>query len=221
MVWADSSLYNPNEPQAHWEATDPFPNPCANFATCTLENGDVCSIGGTDGDNILDIVKGYNFTIREWYDITPVNQACTNSYVFALPGNGMLKFGGLTNQGYTNLGERYDPSTKEWNDISPYPLPIIEDAAACLESDLICLVGGFNDGHLPQSSTKVYNWKIDSWGPGADLNTPRAGHTATPCGNGILVAGGQGYQNAFLDSAEQHVRTPITPVYKLLLLREN
>lgn len=82
---------------------------------------------------------------------------------------------------------------------SPAASPMVSRAGATatlLPNGKVLVAGGYDDDALLSqnlSSAELYDPSSDSWSPVGDMQTARAGHTATLLGNGkVLVTGGLG-----------------------------
>ncbi|CCD24574.1 Kel2p NDAI_0D02600 [Naumovozyma dairenensis CBS 421] len=126
-------------------------------------------------------------------------------------------FGGDTLQGLTNQVFMYDPVDNDWcvvetfannNDVSNIPPPIQEHAAV-LYKDLMCVIGGKDESDNYLNDVYFLNLKTLKWFklPFYKEGVPqgRSGHSVTLLKNDkILIMGGDKFDYANIDSFDFH-----------------
>lgn len=122
-----------------------------------------------------------------------------SSYTATVLQNGkVLIVGGYGNCSFRctthNTAELYDPTTGTWSSTGNLSTPRAVHTATLLPNGNVLVVGG--EFNFPNSSgsflksTELYDPATGTWSSTGNLNTARAGHTATLLPNGkVLVAG--------------------------------
>jgi N-acetylneuraminic acid mutarotase len=122
----------------------------------------------------------------------------------------VLVAGGSSLTGYDSAvasSELYDPATGAWTATGALIQRRVSDTATLLADGRVLVAGGLGSDRggdvYPLASAELYNPSTGSWTHTADMAVPRYSHTATLLPGGeVLVVGGLGTEQAYLQSAE-------------------
>lgn len=115
----------------------------------------------------------------------------------------VLLAGGLHGGAPTTHSETVNGSTLASAQVAHMTLPRHAHTASLLGDGTVLVVGGYSTGTVATAAIERYRPGLDSWSPGAAMDTARAEHTATLLGDGrVLVSGGRDVAGQALDSAE-------------------
>ena len=123
----------------------------------------------------------------------------------------ILAIGGGTDIYWTPVSaiDAYDPASDTWNHITDIPKPGVWQAAVLLEDRIYVIGGAATEPEFPytDSTLQIYDLLTDTWSMGADILTPRAGHSAVVLNGKIYALGGQQGKSAGylgIDAVEEY-----------------
>jgi hypothetical protein len=153
------------------------------FSTFTLlGDGRVLLAGGTNARKETAVYDPHTMTFSSSFDLIKEREVHTATW---LEQTSILITGGFN----TNEAEIFDTETGSQL-TGEMRQPRNYHIAVCLRSGNVLIVGGSVSGRMLKS-TEVYYKRTRSFIPGADMNLPRLGHTATLLPDGcVVVIGG-------------------------------
>lgn len=162
-----------------------------------------------------------HYGLSTWVPTGDLNTPRGN-HTATLLADGKVLVAGGRGPGNTHLdsAELYDPATGSWSTTGRLTKPRVNHTATLLPGGKVLVVGGDGSvGHQGDllagtGAAELYDPTTGSWTPTGNLNTPRAGFTATLLTTGeVLVAGGVDNSDASLNSAELYDPTSGTWSY--------
>jgi N-acetylneuraminic acid mutarotase len=165
-----------------------------------LPNGKVLVVGGSDdSNNGMFSAELYDPATGKWTDTGSMAEARCYHTATLLPNGKVLVTGGIKFLGHfldraLDSAELYDPATGKWTDTGTMSIERMNHTATLLPNGKVLVVGGsIYDGNICTGSTaELFDPATGKWSETGELNTARAGHTATLLANGkVLVIGGK------------------------------
>lgn len=216
-----AELYDPET--GTWSATGSLNVPRYGHTMTLLHDGKVLVARGSgDGDlmSTLSSAELYDATSGTWSVVGDSGRGSVSHTATLLPSGSVLVTGGNPGGIGSDVvlagSELFDPSTQAWSRAADLLAPRYDHTATVLPTGEVLTTGGSVQVFLPYlqyvtlGSTERFDPNTVAWSSDANLNIPRAGHTATLLFDGtVLAAGGSvvgpSYTETPLASAELYV----------------
>ena len=212
---SSAEVYNPAT--GTWTATNSMPVAVGNQTATLLPNGNVLAAGGLNSPDLLGGTEIYDPTLSPptgtWTNTGSMQTGHAYHTATLLPDGRVLVAGG---GGNISSVELYNSIDGTWTNTGSLRMGRGGHTATLLPNGRVLVAGGFEnqDGKLIMlASAELYDPNAGTWRFTGNMRDARAYHTATLLPNGkVLVAGGQGTNNAYLGNAELY--DPISDTWK-------
>jgi len=188
--------------QSPWTPIKDMPTAKEGHSACFLDDK-LYVMGGVDyydpneGDFVFRELHVYDPILDDWTEKAEMPNRRYNFSSCAYDGK-ILAIGGSTDIYWTPVSaiDAYDPASDTWNHITDIPKPGVWQVAVLLEDKIYVIGGSATEPEFPytDSSVQIYNLLTDTWSMGADILTPRAGHSAVVLNGKIYALGGAARQ---------------------------
>lgn len=168
-----------------WRRISPLSTPRFMMAAAGL-NGSIYSIGGFDGETLLDTVEVYTPANDRWQTLASLPAPRRELAAAGLEGK-LYALGGWLGSAVTTKLEIYDAATDTWNVGRPMPTARSNLVAATVGSKLYA-IGGWNGTYL--KTVEIYDPASNTWSRGPDMPTARNAMASAVIGGKIFVIGG-------------------------------
>jgi hypothetical protein len=171
----------------------------AAYAAAPLADG-VLVVGGIDAGGppfprpTLATAERTDPAGARWTPTAPMTGPRAAHTATTLADGRVLVAGGERDGAVLATAEIYDPARDAWTPAAGMVAARSYHAAARLPDGRVLVTGGYSAlggaGRAPTATAEVYDPATDRWATAAPLATPRAGHRATPLGNGQVLVDG-------------------------------
>ena len=164
-----------------------------------FRDGNLYSIGGRSGIDVLANLERYHKNTDTWVSLAPMptaraglGGAVSGRYIYAIGGRTTTA---PCNGGELDVVERYDTQTNTWATMAPLPEPRSDLGALAMGNGKIYVFGGCEAAFSVVGDVFVYNIATNTWStpvpPGDQMPTPRGGfYQVGFAGPKIYVMGG-------------------------------
>ena len=218
IVWGGTGNGRPRTGGRYNPATDTWtpvstgPNaPDAGFYSSIVWTGTEMIVWGGFGDSVVNTGARYNPSTDTWTRMSTGANVPSPRFVAATvwTGSEMIVWGGVNGVTFLTTGGRYNPSTDTWVPTSTGAnVPAGRYVASSVWTGTEMIVwGGETQSEELLNSGGRYNPSTDSWTPtstGAGVPGGRYWHTAVWTGTQMIVWGGEGAGDVFVNSGGRY-----------------
>ena len=138
-----------------------------------------------------------------WSTLAPMGTGRFDHVIGLLPIGHVIVAGGMSGTGSLSSAEMWNPATSSWSALPPMAHARSAAAGCVLPSGRFAVLGGEGTDGEDRSDGEVYDPVRRVWEPlPAEMAVSRFGSVAAPVPGGLIVAGGDKYNDDAVDSAE-------------------
>lgn len=180
-----------------WSTTAAMAQPRVDHVAVRLEDGSVLIAGGYSSPRIGSLASAEIFDpdAQAWTRTSDMGIRRASAAAILLPDGQVLVTGGHTGDGLgLTFAERFNPATGRWSPTGSMRVGRIAPSISLLPDGDVLVVGGTVGGTTQDTTgtAERYDAATGTWSLDAEMDRPRAGHTATVLEDGsTLVVGGE------------------------------